>query len=121
MLAHTSSARHCPVCVLTPGWRVMWRLHRAATTLTATYNDLEGVRKLFQENKGEIAGVILEPVVGNSGFIPPTQEFLQACSLGLRSLLYTVSHCSCMLPVDVSQEMSVCSQKLLCSSHACAS
>jgi glutamate-1-semialdehyde 2,1-aminomutase len=54
----------------------------AASTLTADYNDLEGVRKLFEANKGEIAGVILEPVVGNSGFIVPTQEFLQ----GLREL-----------------------------------
>ncbi|KAK9835394.1 hypothetical protein WJX81_006987 [Elliptochloris bilobata] len=53
-----------------------------ATTLTATYNDLEGVRKVFEANKGEIAGVILEPVVGNSGFIPPTLEFLQ----GLREV-----------------------------------
>ena len=52
----------------------------AATTLTATYNDLDGVRELFKQHKGEIAGVILEPVVGNSGFIVPTQEFLQACS-----------------------------------------
>lgn len=49
----------------------------AATTLTATYNDLEGVRAIFEANKDEIAGVILEPVVGNSGFIPPTQEFLE--------------------------------------------
>ncbi|KAK9908274.1 hypothetical protein WJX75_005325 [Coccomyxa subellipsoidea] len=53
-----------------------------ATTLTATYNDLEGVRAIFEANKDEIAGVILEPVVGNSGFIPPTQEFLE----GLRSM-----------------------------------
>ena len=83
----------------------MWRLHRAATTLTATYNDLEGVRKLFQENKGEIAGVILEPVVGNSGFIPPTQEFLQARSRWLRSLFCTVSHCSCILRVNVSRDV----------------
>ena len=74
-----------------PGGRLTWLLHRAATTLTATYNDLEGVRKLFQDNKGEIAGVILEPVVGNSGFIPPTQEFLQARTLGLGTLRRTVS------------------------------
>ena len=40
------------------------------------------MRKLLEEHKGEVAGVILEPVVGNSGFIPPTQEFLQ----GLREL-----------------------------------
>ncbi|CAL5224042.1 g6664 [Coccomyxa viridis] len=53
-----------------------------AATLTATYNDLESVRQTFEANKDEIAGVILEPVVGNSGFIPPTQEFLE----GLRQL-----------------------------------
>jgi glutamate-1-semialdehyde 2,1-aminomutase len=50
---------------------------RAAATLTATYNNLDQVRQIFEANKGEIAGVILEPVVGNSGFIPPTQEFLE--------------------------------------------
>lgn len=52
------------------------------TTLVAKYNDLDSVRSVFEQNKGEIAGVILEPVVGNSGFIPPTQEFLT----GLREL-----------------------------------
>jgi glutamate-1-semialdehyde aminotransferase len=49
----------------------------AAATLNGTYNDLESVKALFAANKGEIAGVILEPVVGNSGFIVPTKEFLQ--------------------------------------------
>jgi hypothetical protein len=49
----------------------------AAATLTATYNDLESVKALFEANKGQIAGVILEPVVGNSGFIVPKKEFLQ--------------------------------------------
>jgi glutamate-1-semialdehyde 2,1-aminomutase len=49
----------------------------AAPTLTANYNDVEEVRRIFEANKGQIAGVILEPVVGNSGFIPPTREFLQ--------------------------------------------
>ena len=53
----------------------------AATTLTATYNDLDSVRQVFEANKDEIAGVILEPVVGNSGFIPPTQEFLEVTSV----------------------------------------
>lgn len=53
-----------------------------ATTLTAPYNDLDAVRKLFEENPGEIAGVILEPVVGNAGFIPPDGGFLA----GLREL-----------------------------------
>lgn len=46
-------------------------------TLTAPYNDLETVKKLFAENEGEIAGVILEPVVGNAGFIPPDAGFLE--------------------------------------------
>jgi glutamate-1-semialdehyde 2,1-aminomutase len=49
----------------------------AATTLCAKYNDIESVKQIFADNKDEIAGVILEPVVGNSGFIAPTQEFLQ--------------------------------------------
>lgn len=53
-----------------------------AGTLCATYNDLESVKAIFEANKGEIAGLILEPVVGNSGYIEPTQEFLE----GLRSM-----------------------------------
>mgnify|MGYP005840350173 CR=1 FL=1 len=51
-------------------------------TLTAPYNDLEAVKALFAQNPGEIAGVILEPVVGNAGFIPPEAGFLE----GLRVL-----------------------------------
>ena len=50
-------------------------------TLTAPYNDLEAVKKLFAENPGEIAGVILEPVVGNSGFIAPDAGFLEGLRL----------------------------------------
>ncbi|MDY6899471.1 MAG: glutamate-1-semialdehyde 2,1-aminomutase [Cyanobacteriota bacterium] len=51
-------------------------------TLTAPFNDLEAVKVLFEENRGEIAGVILEPVVGNSGFVPPDAGFLE----GLREI-----------------------------------
>lgn len=51
-------------------------------TLTAPYNNLEAVKELFAANKDEIAGIILEPVVGNSGFIPPDAGFLE----GLREL-----------------------------------
>ncbi|MGF1512144.1 MAG: glutamate-1-semialdehyde 2,1-aminomutase [Elainellaceae cyanobacterium] len=51
-------------------------------TLTAPYNDLEAVKRLFEDNRDEIAGLILEPVVGNSGFIPPQPGFLE----GLREL-----------------------------------
>lgn len=53
-----------------------------ANTLTAPYNDLEAVKKLFEENPDQIAGIILEPVVGNAGFIPPDAGFLE----GLRVL-----------------------------------
>jgi len=50
----------------------------AANTLTVSYNDIQAVKDIFAANKGQIAGVILEPVVGNAGFIPPTLEFLKA-------------------------------------------
>ncbi|CAB1110023.1 unnamed protein product [Ectocarpus sp. CCAP 1310/34] len=46
-------------------------------TLVATYNDLENVEELIKG--GDVAAVILEPVVGNSGFIKPTPEFLKGC------------------------------------------
>lgn len=54
----------------------------SASTLVATYNDIESVKALFEANKGEVSGVILEGVVGNSGFIVPDKEFL----VGLREV-----------------------------------
>ncbi|MCB9203252.1 MAG: glutamate-1-semialdehyde 2,1-aminomutase [Flavobacteriales bacterium] len=54
----------------------------AKDTLLAKYNSIESVKKLFEENKNEIAGIILEPVAGNMGCIPPQENFLQE----LRSL-----------------------------------
>jgi glutamate-1-semialdehyde 2,1-aminomutase len=53
-----------------------------ANTLTAPYNDLEAVKELFAANPDSIAGVIIEPVVGNAGFITPDFGFLE----GLREL-----------------------------------
>lgn len=53
-----------------------------SNTLTAPFNDLEAVKQLFEENRDEVAGVILEPIVGNAGFIPPDAGFLE----GLREL-----------------------------------
>ena len=50
-------------------------------TLTAPYNDLEAVKQLFADNPEQIAGVILEPVVGNAGFIPPDAGFLEGLRL----------------------------------------
>jgi len=55
-----------------------------SNTLTAPYNDLEAVRALFEQNRDEICGVILEPIVGNAGFITPDAGFLE----GLRELTH---------------------------------
>lgn len=54
----------------------------AGDTLTAVYNDAESVEVLFQQNKGQIAAVIVEPVAANMGVVPPKAGFLEA----LRSL-----------------------------------
>lgn len=53
----------------------------AELTLTAPFNDLERTRSLVQGSP-PIAAIIVEPVVGNSGFIPPQDGFLQ----GLREI-----------------------------------
>ncbi|MCG2610614.1 glutamate-1-semialdehyde 2,1-aminomutase [Flavobacterium sp. SM15] len=49
----------------------------AKDTLLARYNDLENVKALFEANPNEIAAIIIEPVAGNMGCIPPNQGFLQ--------------------------------------------
>ena len=47
-------------------------------TLTCAYNDIDAVERLVQENKNEIAAIIIEPVVGNMGCILPKPGFLEA-------------------------------------------
>ncbi len=54
----------------------------AGGTLTAAYNDLASVQALVDANRGAVAAVIVEPVVGNMGCVPPRAGFLE----GLRSL-----------------------------------
>lgn len=54
----------------------------AKDTLLAKYNDLESVNALVNSNLGEIAAIIIEPVAGNMGCIPPKEGFLE----GLRQI-----------------------------------
>jgi glutamate-1-semialdehyde 2,1-aminomutase len=54
----------------------------ASLTLTAPFNDLEESTRLVKSARGGLAAIIVEPIVGNSGFIPPADGFLQ----GLRDL-----------------------------------
>jgi glutamate-1-semialdehyde 2,1-aminomutase len=51
-------------------------LRSAKLTLTVPYNDTEGVRATFRARGDRIACVIVEPVLGNAGFIPPQPDFL---------------------------------------------
>ncbi len=52
------------------------------TTLTAPFNDIEGVRELFAQYGDSIAAVLVEPVAGNMNCVPANQDFLA----GLRAL-----------------------------------
>jgi len=54
----------------------------AADTLVAIYNDLESVEALFKQYPEQIAAIIIEPVAGNMGVVPPVDGFLQ----GLRDV-----------------------------------
>ena len=54
----------------------------ANDTLTAPYNNLDAVKNIVAQNKDEIAAIIIEPVVGNMGCVPPQPGFLE----GLRKI-----------------------------------
>jgi glutamate-1-semialdehyde 2,1-aminomutase len=54
----------------------------SADTLVADYNDLASVRRLFDDNRGRIAALIVEPIAGNMGVVPPADGFLA----GLREI-----------------------------------
>ncbi|MGN6380809.1 MAG: glutamate-1-semialdehyde 2,1-aminomutase [Gaiellales bacterium] len=53
-----------------------------ADTLVAEYNDLDGARALAERHSGDLACVIVEPVAGNMGVVPPAPGFLE----GLRTI-----------------------------------
>jgi glutamate-1-semialdehyde 2,1-aminomutase len=50
----------------------------AADTVTIPYNDVEALESAFAAHKGEFAAVIVEPVAGNMGVVPPKDGFLEA-------------------------------------------
>jgi glutamate-1-semialdehyde 2,1-aminomutase len=50
----------------------------SADTLVASYNDLASVERLFDANRDRIAAVIVEPIAGNMGVVPPADGFLRA-------------------------------------------
>lgn len=54
----------------------------AKHTLTARFNDLASVRQLVSQNKDQVACIIVEPIAGNMGTVPPREGFLE----GLRSI-----------------------------------
>lgn len=54
----------------------------AKNTITVAYNDMDGVRAAFEQFGDDLAGVIVEPVAGNMGVVPPEPGFLE----GLREL-----------------------------------
>ena len=51
--------------------------HIIEDTLVATYNDIESVRRTLEAHRGEVAAIILEPIMGNMGLIPPAPGFLE--------------------------------------------
>ena len=56
----------------------------AADTLLATYNDLESVEQLVRAHRDAVAALVVEPIAGNMGLVPPSEGFLG----GLRGLCH---------------------------------
>ncbi|ABR46306.1 glutamate-1-semialdehyde-2,1-aminomutase [Alkaliphilus metalliredigens QYMF] len=50
----------------------------AKNTITAKYNDIEGIMEIFKQQGEEIAAVIIEPIAGNMGVVPMTNKFAHA-------------------------------------------
>ncbi|HET8675642.1 MAG TPA: glutamate-1-semialdehyde 2,1-aminomutase, partial [Blastocatellia bacterium] len=57
----------------------------ARNTIVLPFNDAEALKRTFQEQGGEIACLIIEPVAGNMGCVPPGEGFLQAAREATRA------------------------------------
>ncbi|CAN5729832.1 aspartate aminotransferase family protein [soil metagenome] len=70
-------------------------------TLVAPFNDLDAMERLFEANRGAVAGVIIEPIMMNAGIIPPEPGYLE----GLRAL--TRSHGALLAFDEVKSGLTV--------------
>jgi glutamate-1-semialdehyde 2,1-aminomutase len=50
----------------------------AADTLVASYNDVGSVKRTFAANRGQVAALVVEPIAGNMGLVPPAEGFLRS-------------------------------------------
>jgi glutamate-1-semialdehyde 2,1-aminomutase len=88
--------------------------HVAANTITVPYNDIESVKLAFEKFGEEIACIIVEPVAGNMGVVPPLPGFLQ----GLRDV--TVQYGAVLIFDEVMTGFRVgysCAQGLMISNR----
>ena len=74
---------------------------QASDTFVASYNDLQQVEGIFERASGQIVAVIVEPVAGNMGLVPPKPGFLE----GLRRI--TLEHGSLLIFDKVITEFRI--------------
>ena len=90
----------------------------AKDTLLANYNDIENVKAVFAANKNEIAAIIIEPVAGNMGCIPPKEGFLndlrQLCDQNNTLLIFDEVMTGFRLAKGGVQELSKVTADIVC-------
>jgi glutamate-1-semialdehyde 2,1-aminomutase len=90
----------------------------AKDTLLANYNDIENVKAVFEANKNEIAAIIIEPVAGNMGCIPPKDGFLndlrQLCNENNTLLIFDEVMTGFRLAKGGVQELSNVKADIVC-------
>ena len=90
----------------------------AKDTLLGAYNDIENVKALFEANKNEIAAIIVEPVAGNMGCIPPKNDFLEGlrsiCSENKTLLIFDEVMTGCRLAKGGAQELYGIKADIVC-------